>query len=180
MPGLEELMAPYQAGDMRRNMPPPPRPTGVLESLMGAIVPRRDENGMPQAPGAGEILMSALMAMPGMGRPTATMPKGPMFRANNYAEPGVAANAIPAHEMSRLQRQLGDILPITPANEAQAQALRAQIRKLDEMHDAAFWGRAPASKPNPLTTDLDQLYGAGSPRDRARQLGIRVVDPNAQ
>lgn len=117
------------------------------------------------------------------------IPKGPKFQANQYVEPPVAANAVPAHEVTRLQRQLGKMLPITAENEAEAMAIRAQIRKLDEVHDAAYWGRdndaavwgrndpPRPQKPNPLTTDLDELYGAPSPQERARLLGIKVVDP---
>lgn len=152
------------------------RSVGIGESIEGALLPR-DEQGAPKAPGFMDFLSKALMAIPGTGRPTGTIPNKPMFQANNYAEPPVAANAIPAHEVTRLQRQLGRMLPITSENEAAAMAVRAQIRKLDEVHDAAYWGRSQPQKPNPLTTDLDEMYGAPSPQERARLLGIKVVDP---
>lgn len=165
------------AMDRYKQMMPPQQVRGPIEAIKDAFMLRRDEQGAPQAPGIGDYLRAALMAIPGTGRPTATIPNRPMFQANNYMEPPVAANAVPAHEMTRLQRQLGRMMPITPENEAAATAVRAQIRKLDEIHDATYWGRAPAPKPNPLTTDLDQLYGAPSPAEKARLLGIRVIDP---
>lgn len=160
-----------------RDVMPPQRRVGIGESIANALLPR-DDQGMPKAPGIMDFLSKALMAIPGAGRPTGTIPNKPMFQANNYAEPPVAANAIPAHEVTRLQRQLGRMMPITSENEAAAMAVRAQIRKLDEVHDAAYWGRNQPQKPNPLTTDLDELYGAPSPQEKARLLGIRVVDPN--
>lgn len=172
-----------QPGAHLRNDMPMPKRVGIGESIANALLPRRDDQGNPQGPTLRDILSTALMAMPGQGRPVGVIPsKAPMFRANNYAEPPVAANAVPASEMTRLQTKLVNMMPITPANEAQALALRAQLRKLDDlrptMHDSAFFGRETPQKPNPLTTDLDQMYGAPSASEKARLLGIRVVDPN--
>lgn len=191
MSGMQQAppLAQFEGGDHLRQGMPPQRVRGPIETIKGAFTPRQDEQGNPKADSLGSILSAALMSMPGTGRPVGMIPKGPKFQANQYVEPPVAANAVPAHEVTRLQKQLGRMLPITAENEAEAMAIRAQIRKLDEVHDAAYWGRdndaavwgrndpPRPQKPNPLTTDLDELYGAPSPQEKARLLGIKVVDP---
>lgn len=191
MSGVQQAppLAQFEGGDHLRQGMPPQQVRGPIQTIKDAFTPRQDEQGNPKADSLGSILSAALMSIPGTGRPVGMIPKGPKFQANNYVEPPVAANAVPAHEVTRLQKQLGRMLPITAENEAEAMAIRAQIRKLDEVHDAAYWGRdndaavwgrndpPRPQKPNPLTTDLDELYGAPSPQERARLLGIKVVDP---
>lgn len=41
------------------------RPTGIGESIANALIPQRDGQGMPQAPGARDFISAALMALPG-------------------------------------------------------------------------------------------------------------------
>lgn len=173
MDPLQQLMAqgqPYQAGDMARNMPRQ-QPSGVLETLKGMF------GNEPWS--AGGALSAMMSAVPGTGRPTGTIPKSVQpYRANNYAEPPVAANAIKPFEHERFRRQLERLLPITPENEAQAQMLRSRMREVEALPQNNYWGESPSlpQKPNPLTADLDQMYGAISPQERARLLGIKVVE----
>jgi len=161
----------YQPGDFQRSGPQMQR-QGVGEALAGAF-----DTQQPWS--LGGALSAMMMGIPGTSRPTATIPNKPMFRANNYMEPNPAANGIKPFEHERFRRQLEQLLPITPKNEAQALALQKQMRKVDAMPRNEYWGDGPTAappKPNPLTTDLDQLYGQISPQERARILGIKLVD----
>lgn len=51
----------------------PPRRVGIGESVANALIPRRDEQGMPQAPGVGDFINAAMWALPGMRGPGAAM-----------------------------------------------------------------------------------------------------------
>lgn len=54
-----------QPGAHLRNGMPMPRRVGIGESIANALLPRRDEQGVPQAPGVGDFVSAALMALPG-------------------------------------------------------------------------------------------------------------------
>lgn len=74
-----------------------PRRVGIGESVANALLPQRDEQGIPQAPGIGDFVNAAMWALPGMrgGRPS------PVFAAEKGAgsgggkpSPGDTYNAI--------------------------------------------------------------------------------------
>lgn len=181
MSGMQQAppLAQFEGGDHLRQGMPPQQVRGPIQAVKDAFTPRQDEQGNPKADSLGSILSAALMSMPGTGRPVGMIPKGPKFQANKYVEPPVAANGIKAFEHERFRRKLVDLIPITSENEAQAKMLQSRMRQVDAMPENNYWGKSPSptSKPNPLTTDLDELYGAPSPQERARLLGIKVVDP---
>lgn len=56
--------APYQRGDMLRNMPPA-RSVGYGEAIANALLPRMDEQGY-KGPGIGDAINAALWVVPGM------------------------------------------------------------------------------------------------------------------
>ncbi len=59
-------------GDFAASMPMPRR-VGIGESIANALLPRRDEQGIPQAPGVSDFINAAMWAMPGMRGPRAAM-----------------------------------------------------------------------------------------------------------
>lgn len=71
--------APYQQGDFQRSGPQM-RPVGVGESVANALLPQRDEQGIPKPMGVADILNAALWVVPGMRgmkRPSPVSPQQP-------------------------------------------------------------------------------------------------------
>lgn len=196
MPALDDLMsplwlqsgqqsapppAPYQAGDMRRNMPPV-QPRGILESLMDAFTPRKDENGNPKPHTAGDIINAALWVAPGFSGLKTAAPKAPTqgIRAYHGSPNEISAFDRPAyfspdrnyaakfgnvHEV-----QINPKNPYYTNNEAFIEGLRSFPERAAELrangHDAAILSGS--------NTAMEPLQLLGGPK----QPQIYSLDPS--
>lgn len=69
--GMQQAPPPaqFEGGDhLRRNMPTPRR-VGIGESISNALLPQRDEQGVPQPAGIRDAINAALWVLPGMRGP---------------------------------------------------------------------------------------------------------------